>query len=191
MPPNRRNRSNNAPPPVMTWKKASWILIVAGLADALRYFFLAFWLFGPALVGLYCAAKVGDVAVIGGLLTTGCVAGATLLGIGGATAFIAFGSVMAISVGFAGWLVVTGIILMTNSRALGENPVAALWLFEGMGASVFIMAWGVYRAQIKKELAAFKKYQEETAAQQTQERNQQAAYLMQASAAQLEQDEIY
>lgn len=153
----------------MTWAKATPILIVGGVFDALRYFFLMFWLFGPALVGLYCTAKVGDTAVIGGLLTTGCVAGAAALGFGGSAVFIAFGTIMAISIGFAGWFIVTFIIASTNSRALGENPFATLWLFEGLGASVFIMAWGIYRTQIKKERAALKKYEHEQATQREQD----------------------
>jgi hypothetical protein len=177
MPPKR-----NSPPLVMTWGKAAPVLAISGLFDVLRYSFLLFWLIGPAMIGLYCAAKVGDVAVIGGLLTKGCVAGAALIGIGGSTALIAFGSVMAIAVGFAGWLTVVVIILMTNSRALGENPVAALWLFEGIGASVTVMAWGVYKKQIEQDKAAFKKYQKEQA---------DTINLMQASAAQQAQDEIY
>lgn len=174
----------------MTWAKATPILIVGGIFDALRYFFLFFWLFGPAMVALYCTAQVGDTAVIGGLLTTGCVAGAAALGVGGSTLFIAFGTIMAISIGFAGWFIVTFIIAAINSRAFGENPFATLWLFEGLGASVFIMAFGIYRAQIKKDKEILKKYNEEQAAQQAQERNQQAVYLMQAQAIQQEQDEI-
>jgi len=163
-------KRNSQPPPMMTWKKASWVLAVAAIFDALRYFFLLFWLFGPALLGIYCAAKVGDTAIIGGALAAGCVAGAAIIGIGGATAFIAFGSIMAISVGFAGWFTVTFFIAATNSRALGENPLAVLWLFEGLGASVLIMAWGIYKKQIKEDAAAFKKYEQGQAAQPAQDR---------------------
>jgi len=186
-----QKRNNAGPPPVMMWAKASLVLVVAGIFDALRYFFVFFWLAGPAMIGLYCTAKVGDTAVIGGLLTAGCAAGATAVGIGGAAAFVALGSVMAIATAFTGWLAVNGLILMTNSRAFKENPLAVLWSFEGLGAFLLVMVWGVYRDQIKREQAAFKKYQEETAAQQAQERNRQAAYLMQARATQLAQDEIY
>lgn len=171
----------------MTWKKASPVLIVGGIFDALRYFFLMFWLFGPALVGLYCTAKVGDTAVIGGALTAVCVTGAAALGFGGSAVFIAFGTIMAIAVGFAGWFAVTFFIAATNSRALGENPLAIIWLFEGLGASVFIMAWGIYRTQIQKERAALKKYEAEQAAQQQQEQNQRMAELAWARAGQLDQ----
>jgi len=171
----------------MTWAKATPILVIGGLFDALRYFFLMFWLFGPAMLAIYCTSKVGSIAVVGKALTAGCVAGATALGFGGAATFIAFGTIMAIAVGFCGWLTVTFIIATTNSRALGENPFAALWLFEGLGASVFIMAWGIYRTQIKKEKEIMKKYQKEQATQQKQERDQQMSGLMQTQAAQLEQ----
>jgi len=125
----------------------------------LRYLFVAFWFIGPAMVALYCAAKVGDVAMIGGMLAKGCATGAVLLGIGGATAFIAFGSVMAIATAFAGWLTVNLIILMTNSRVLKGNSVAALWSFAGLGAFLIVMVWGVYRDQIKRDRAVLKKYE--------------------------------
>jgi hypothetical protein len=162
-------RKKSSPPPkVMTWKKATLVLVLGGIFDAFRYFFLFFWFFGPALAGIYCTAKVDDTAVVGGLLTAGCVAGATALGFGGSAVFIAFGTIMAIAVGFLGWLTVTFIMLATNRRALGENPLAVLWLFEGLGASVLVMAWGIYRTQIKKERAALKKYEQEQATQREQ-----------------------
>lgn len=175
-----QNRNSETPPKTMTWKKAAPLLVGAGVLDALRYMFLFFWFFGPAMVGLYCAAKVGDVAVIGGLLATGCAAGAAAIGVGGFTIAATFGTIMAIAVGFLGWLIVTSFIFMTDSRTFGENPSSMLWLFAGIGASVFVMAWGVYRAQIKIEKAALQKWQEEHAATQLQERQQQAAELMQA-----------
>ncbi len=174
----------------MTWKKASPALIVGAIFDLLRYFFLCFWFFGPALAAVYCSSKVGDVAVVGGLLTKACIGGAVALGLAGGAALIAFGTVMAIAVGFSGWLVVALMILMTDGRVLGENPSSAIWLFEGLGASVCAMAWGVYKAQIKKDKEVLKKYNESQAAAQTQEREQKIAQLMQARAAQQEDAEI-
>ena len=156
----------------MTWGKASPVLIIAALFDALRYFFLLFfWFFGPALIAFYCTTKISGVVgtTIGETL---CGAGAGAIGYVGAPAFIAFGSVMAIAVGFAGWLTVTFIIFAGNRRALGENPFAVLWLLEGIGASVLVMVWGVYQTQIRQEHAALKKYQKEQAAQKSQEQNQ-------------------
>ena len=179
------NKNNQKPPATMTWKKASWVLAIAAIFDALRYFFLLFWLFAPAMIALYCTAKVGDTAVIGELLTAGCVAGATAIGFGGSAMFIAFGTIMAIAVGFAGWLITTFIITATNSRALGKNPSAVLWVFEGLGASVFIMVWGIYKTQIKKDKILLKKYQDEQSSQQKQEREQRLSEFMQARAAQM------
>lgn len=170
-----RNRNNPEPPRVMTWPKASWVLVIAAVLDALRYVFLFFWFFGPALAGLYCTAKVGDVALVGGLLAKGCVAGAAVLGAGGFAITAAFGSIMAIAVGFLGWLIVTFIIFATDRRTFGENPATILWLLAGFGASVFVMAWGVYRKQIKVEKVAYANWEKEKAARQLQERNQQAA----------------
>ena len=162
-----QKRSNPKPPPVMTWTKASPLLIVGGIFDALRYLFLSFWFFGPALAALYCTSKASSVVgtAIGGLA---CGAGATVVGYFTAPALIAFGTVMAIAVGFSGWLIVTFFIFATNRRALGENPLSILWLFEGLGASVLVMVWGIYRAQIKKERAILKKYEQEQTAQQAQ-----------------------
>lgn len=161
-PPSRGHsplRRGDGPPKVMTWKGASWVLAIAALFDALRYFFLLFWLFGPAVAALYCTAQVSGVVgtTIGGAV---CGAGAIAGGYLGAPALIAFGTIMAIAVGFAGWLAITFCIFATNRRALGENPFAALWLLGGIGASVFIMAWGIYRTQIKKELEELKKYEQ-------------------------------
>lgn len=191
------NKSSQKPPSVMTWMKAAPVLVVAGIFDAARCFFLSFWFFGPALAAMYCTSKLNslietNIAVTGGkIVATACVSGAAAGGAVSAPALIAFGTIMAISVGFAGWFIVTFFIAATNSRALGENPFAVLWLFEGLGASVFIMAWGIYRTQIKKEKEMMKKYQKETAVARQQEQNQQTAYLMQAQAAQMEQAEIY
>lgn len=185
-----QNRNSEAPPEAMTWKKASPILAVAAVFDALRYMFLFFWFFGPAMVGLYCTAEVGDTAIVGGLLAKGCVAGAVIAGVGSFAIAAAFGTVMAMAVGFLGWLTVTFIIFVTDKRTFGENPISVLWLFEGIGASVFIMAWGVYRSQIKLEKATLQKWHKEHDAAQLQERQQQAAQLMQqAQETQFAQDQ--
>jgi hypothetical protein len=175
----------------MTWKKAAPLLVVSGVFDALRYFFLFFWFFGPALTAVYCAAKVGDTAVVGGGLTALCIAGAAALGVGGSALFIAFGTIMAIAVGYAGWFIAIFIIAATNSRALGDNPASILWMFEGLGASVAVMVWGIYRKQIQNDRAALKKYHKERAALQRQEQDQQMVEFMQAENTQQEQAEIY
>lgn len=167
----------------MTWKKASPVLIVAAVFDALRYMCLFFWFFGPAMGALLCTVA-GSSTTLGKLVGTtatgaACTFVAGAAGIAGFPIVAALGTVMAIAVGFLGWLTVTALIFMMDSRTFKENPVSALWLFEGIGASVFIMAWGVYRAQIKIEKAALYKWQKVQKAAQLQERQQQAAQLMQ------------
>ena len=163
-PSQKRSEGASSAPQVMTWSRAAPALLIGALFDALRYLFLFFWFFGPAIIGLYCSTQAGGVAVIGGLLTKGCVAGAAALGAGGFAIAAAFGTVMAIAVGFLGWLTVTFIIFATDRRAFGENPFAILWLFEGLGASVFVMAWGIYQTQIRKERERRKNYEQEQAA---------------------------
>jgi hypothetical protein len=111
----------------------------------------------------------------------------------GAPAIEAFGTIMAIAVGFAGWLIVTFVIVAKNRRVFAENPFSLLWLLAGIGASVSIMTWRIYRAQIKKDKVAYAKWKKAQSANQSQERQQQAlraAELMQAQAAQLAPAEI-
>ncbi|MDP1689976.1 MAG: hypothetical protein Q8L52_02120 [bacterium] len=168
----------------MTWKRASLVLTIAAVSDIFRYFFLFFWFFGPVFAGLYCATKVGDIALIGSLLAKGCIATAAALGIGGFAIAATFGTVMAMAVGFLGWLAVTFIMTATDSRTFKENPSSVLWLFEGLGASVLVMAWGVYHKQIKTEKAALKKWEEENAAAIAAQRNQQVMQAAQIQAAQ-------
>ncbi len=161
----------------MTWKKALPELCTSGVSDAARYFFLLFWFFGPALAGLYCAVKVGG--------TTGavlCGAGATAVGYFAAPIIGAFGTIMATAVGFAGWLVVTVIILIKNGRVLKENPFSTLWLLAGIGASVSLMTWRIYSPQIKKDKAVYAKWkkEQEQNGDPLAEQKQRAAMLMQA-----------
>jgi hypothetical protein len=173
----------------MTWGKAIPALVIAVIFDVARIFFEFFWFFGPALIGVYCAAKVGDVAVIGGILATGCAAGATAIGIGGFAVAATFGSVMAMATGFAGWLVVGGWLMATNARIFKEN---ALWFVGSLLVSeiplvgsipaITIAVWRMYSTQIKKEKAAFKKWEEKNAGAQLEERNQQIAQLQRIQA---------
>ncbi|MFA5942333.1 MAG: hypothetical protein WC798_01535 [Candidatus Paceibacterota bacterium] len=143
----------------MTWKGASWILAAAALFDALRYFFLFFWFFGPAAAALYCTTKVSGVVgtTVGGLV---CGAGAVAGGYLGAPALIAFGTIMAMAVGFAGWLTVTFFIFAANGRAFKDNPFSILWSLGGLGASVLVMVWGIYKTQIENDKKVLKKYEQ-------------------------------
>ena len=179
----------------MTWGRATPALIVGALSDVLRYFFLSFWFFGPALAAIACTVGVNSAigttidGTAGKIVAAGCTAVAGATGYFSAPALIAFGTVMAMAIGFLGWLMIVFIIFATDARVLGENPLTVLWLFEGLGASVVVMAWGIYRTQIKKDKASLKKYNESQAAGQVQERNQQIANLMQERSTQQAQDE--
>jgi len=180
----------------MTWAKAAPALVVAGIFDALRYFFLSFWFFGPALASIFCTIGINSflgttlASVVGKTVALGCGTAAGAAVYFGAPIIASFGTTMAISVGFMGWLIAVVIILGTDTRTFGENPFAVLWILEGIGASVFIMSWNVYKTQIKKERAALKKYKEEQAELQIQEQNQRMAEFVQASSNQLAQAEI-
>lgn len=196
-----QKRTNPKPPKVMTWKKATPVLVVAGIFDAVRLMFEMFWFFGPAITALYCTVKVSDVVgALGGLTTFACSVGATAAGVAGAPAIEAFGVVMAMATGFAGWLVVGGWIVMTNARIFKENAGNAVWFgasllisevpFVGSFPAISIAVWRLYHVQIKKDKTALQKYKEEQAAQMLK-RQQQSAQLMQMQQAQIAQADVY
>lgn len=191
MPPtrNRLSRGGGAsqePPEVMTWPKAAPVLIVAVIFDAVRFMFTWLIFFGPAFVGLICGVATGS-ATVGAVCTVG--AGAASLM--GAAAVEAFGIMMAMATGFAGWLVVLIILFISNGRIFKENALwfgASLLMSEvpflnSLPALTFTM-WKMHRTQIRVEKAALKKFNEEHAAEQQREQNQQAAQMMQLQAAQ-------
>lgn len=180
--------------------KASPVLAVCFVFDAVRFVFEQFWFFGPALAAVYCTANVGGVVSTwsAGLLGTKtaaavCGASATVVGSLGAPAIAAFGVVMAIAVGLFGWMTAGLMLMMTNARIFKENEGHALWFgFSLLISEVPIIGslpalTGVtvkmYSTQIKKDKESLKKYEKETAAARLQEQNQQTAYLMQSSAA--------
>ncbi len=184
------------PPPVMTWSRATPVLAIAVVFDALRLLFEWFWFFGPALLALYCAHEVGGVVLIGGLLTKACVVGATALGVAAVEATAVFGTVMAMLVGFAGWLTVGIILLVSNGRILKSNFLSfavSLLVSEvpivGSIPAITIVVWRMYSRQIKSDAMAMRKWETEQAALQLQERNQQALTLMQIQAAEQQADE--
>lgn len=208
--PTRRN--NNKPPKTMTWAKASPILAVCALFDALRIFFEQFWFFGPALAVGICTVIVNGVVetVTFGLLGAGtaaaaCTAGGGVLGYFGAGPIEAFGVIMAMAVGLMGWLAVGLLLIFFNARIFEENAGHALWFagsllvsevpIVGTIPALTVIVWRMYRVQIKKEAEALQKYEREQAAALAAERaeqQRQAVALMQARAlqqAQLEQAE--
>ncbi|MFA6502842.1 MAG: hypothetical protein WCT45_01120 [Candidatus Paceibacterota bacterium] len=193
MPKNRNNPPRRAarskPPETMTWGKAAPVLVVAGIFDLIRIFFEMLWFFGPALVGLYCADKVGDVAVVGKALIAACTYGATTVGVVGAPAIEAFGVIMAIAVGFFGWLFIGFLLVIKNPRIFQKNAGNIAWFAGGLLVSevpfvgVLPALTGtllrLYAVQIKQEGAALKQYEKEQVAHELAERKRQAAELLQ------------
>lgn len=200
------SRKNNKPPPkTMTWRKASPVLVVCALFDALRIFFEQFWFFGPALAMVACTGVGG--AIVGWVTGTwlGTKIAATVCGTALAVAeylgigvpIEAFGVLMAMAVGLMGWLTVGLILVWTNARTFEENAGHALWFAVSLIVSeipiigtipaLTVIVWRMYRTQIKKETAALRKYESEQAAALAEERQQQqmvAVELMQARALQ-------
>jgi glucan phosphoethanolaminetransferase (alkaline phosphatase superfamily) len=189
-----QNKSSQQPPKVMTWPQASKTLVVAGIFDALRYFFLMFWLFAPVIAVVYCTAEIDGVVKhwTAGILGTKTAAAACTAAVGGtivgltvitgglsAEAVEIFGTIMAMVVGFLGWLIIVVSIVMTDARTFKENPTSLLWIFAGLTTSIFLMTWRVYARQIKVEKAAYKKWEAENAAQ-LKARAQQIAAVTQA-----------
>ncbi|MDP2654952.1 MAG: hypothetical protein Q8P17_00055 [bacterium] len=195
-----QKRNSTPPPEVMTWGKATPALVISVIFDALRLMFVGFIFFGPAMAGLYCDYKVSD--IIGtafGLTAAGCAAGATTLGFFGAPAFMAFGTVMAMATGFAGWLAVGIWLMITNSRIFKEN---ALWFvgsllfsevpFIGAIPAITVSVWKMHSNQIRIEKEAYKKWKKENADAQLQEQQrQQNSQLMQARVTELSSADVY
>ena len=193
-----RNANSEQAPKVMTWGKAAPILIVAGVFDAARIFFTMFWFFGPALVAAYCTAKVGSTAVVGKLLTASCVAVAGSAGFVGAPALEAFGAVMAMAVGFGGWLAVGGLLMLTNSRIFKEN---AAWFVTSLAVSEIPLVgalpalsgivWKMYSHQIKLEKSALQTYEKKHAVSDLRTRQEQVTMLVRARQQEVENNAQY
>lgn len=175
-----QTKNSEPPPEVMTWKKATPVLIGAVVFDLMRIFFEFFWFFGPALAALWCTVKATDVAGVAGTYVGGALCGsaAVAAGIVGAVAIETFGIVMAMAVGFAGWLVIGGWLMKTNPRIFKEN---ALWFagsllvseipFVGAIPAITIIVWKMHRTQIKIEEAAYTKWEKENADAQQEAAN--------------------
>ncbi len=207
------------PPEAMTWGRAVPVIAVAAVFDLLRAFFEMFWFLAPAIATVYCTAKVNGVLTswTAGLLgaktaATACTAGvvgaiAGLTAITGgmsAEAVEAFSIIMAIAVGILGFIALGIWILVTNPGLFRANASNAIWFVGGflIGEVPFVGAiptfsvtlFKAYWTQIKKERAALLRWQKEHAreiAAQRRAQQEQAAYIMQARAAELAANDIY
>jgi len=191
-----RNKNNTKPPEAMTWGKASPVLILGGVFYFLELLFEGFWFFGPALAGIACTLVANNaigttVAHAGGkVVAAGCGTAAGVVGFFGFGAIEAFGIIMAMAVGFLGWMTIGLVILMTNKRIFKENAGNMLWFISGFAISeipiigaapgLFGALLKMYSAQIKTEKAALRAYEKAHANEALQERNQQVAELTRA-----------
>jgi hypothetical protein len=182
----------------MTWGKASIALVPAILFDTLRVFFEWFVLFGPALGAVICTAVVGDKLQTWtlGLLGTktaaaGCLALGGTLGIAAAPATIVFGAIMAIAIGFCGWLAIAIILLVSNRRIFKSNffwfvgslVISEIPVISSMPA-LSITVWRMYRRQIADDKAALAVWKKEHDAAQRQVQEQNVMLVLQDRAAQ-------
>ena len=193
MPP---SRNNETPPPVMTWPKAMPTLVVAGIFDLLRMFFDMFWFFGPFL------AAVAANAAVGGGVTGAVVGGGVGLFAGtlGAPAIEAFGVVMAMAVGLAGWMAIGLILALKNRRIFEANSGNTIWFVAGLMVSEIPLIgalpgltgsmYRMYHAQIQHDKAALQAYEAGQAAKQLSQSRQQAAALMQMQEQEQEQAQL-
>jgi len=197
-----QNRNNKSKPRVMTWMKALPVLSICLIFDAVRFLFEQFWFFGPALAVVYCTNKTGEWAgSLWGLTAAACTAAGGVVGYFGVAALTAFGVVMAIAVGLFGWLTVGLILIIFNGRIFKENEGHTLWFIFSLLISETPIIGSLpgltgitikmYHTQIKKDKHAIKKYKEEQANIQLQERNEKITNLMQTNIAESAQAEIY
>lgn len=184
-------RDNSSPPPVMTWKRALPVLVVAGIFDILRAMFQMFWFFGPALGAAFCTVAAADTVAkytggLGGAGTTALLCSVTTgaIGFAGAAPLAAFGIIMSMALGLIGFLILGAWISLTNRRLFTAQATGAVWFmgsfalselpFIGSLPAFTITLAKLYRTQIMVEKAAFKKYQEENAARIAAEQQKQA-----------------
>jgi hypothetical protein len=184
-------------PKVMTWGQAIIVIAIAIVFDALRAFLHFFWFFGPAILAAYCAYKVGDIAIIGGLAAKACVVAAGAAGVAGIEVTGPLGEVAADAVGLMCFLALGLFILLTNARliktatsapmqfaaafAVGEIPfLGALPVFT-------VVIWKLYRTQIRTEKQAHQTWEKANAAELAQKRQQQALQAAQIANAQQEE----
>lgn len=197
--PSQRN-SRPDPPEVMTWMKASKVLAVCAVFDALRLFFQSLWITGPALALAYCTAEAsGTISKytfgLLGTKTAALACGAVVGSAGYASypALVMFGTVMAMAVGLLGWLIVLLMNMQNNvnmvkkdfssvikygiSLLVSETPII------GAFPALTVVNFAMFKIQIREGKETLKKYEEEQAAALKREREEQTQTFVRARAA--------
>lgn len=189
-----RNRVSPKPPEPMTWSKATPVLVLCIIFDALRFLFDMFWFFGPAMAALACTIAGSNTTLgqIAGTTATAavCSVAAAAAGTFGMPAIETFGAVMAMAVGLGGWLTILLVQLLNNAGIFKENfsmilrYALSLLLseipFVNALPSLTIINATMFNIQIKKGNKALKEWEEGQKAVQNEDRQQQAAQFMQA-----------
>ncbi len=192
MPQNRAANDNE--PPMMTWGKAMPVLAICLIFDLLGLIFQFFWFFGPIIIGgvagTWASGWVGGAAGTAVGTATGAVAGFF-----GGVALGVFGVIMAIAVGFMGWLFIGLLLAVMNHRIFKANEKWLFWVLFGLGVDMvpFVGALPgitgsvtkLYHTQIKQEKAAHRAWQaahKEQEQRERAERSAQIGYLREARA---------
>lgn len=194
----------------MTWGRATPVLVLCIIFDALRFLFDMFWFFGPAMAAILCTAGVNSAigtsvgGVVGNTVAAGCTAAAATAGFFGAVPIEIFGTIMAMAVGLIGWLTIFLVQVMRNIgifkthfviKLVISRLVSLIWseipIINALPALTIVNVT-LFHHQIKEGREALKKWEEENSAQLAQEqRQQQAAELMQVQQAQAASADVY
>jgi len=182
-------KRNKPPPEVMTWSRATPVLVLCVIFDAFRFMFVMFWFFGPAMAALFCTIGVNEYpgtsvsVVTGKVVAVACVGGAATFGAIGMPWIEMFGVVMAMAVGLIGWLTIFLIQLLNNAGIFKENFAMIIRFAIGLLLSeipiinalpsLTIINITMFHIQIKKGKEELQKWEEENADAQAQERKQQ------------------
>ncbi len=180
----------------MTWGRALPILAVCVVFDGLRLFFEFFWIIGPALATAACTAA-GSSFIGTKIAATACGVGGGALAYFGAVPLEMFGTIMAMAVGVFGWLTILVAQLLNNAGIFKENfsilikygvgfIVSEIPIIGALPALTFVNAT-MFHIQIKKGKEELKKYEKENKERKLQERREQAAELMRARTAQIDE----
>jgi hypothetical protein len=174
----------------MTWGKAFLPVCAAGIFDFLGFIFALFGIFGPLLAGVWAGAETGSTVVGGGV--------ALAAGFFGGAEFQMFGVIMAMVIGFFGWLVVGLILLVRNRRIFkGANSLmfgSVLLIdeipFVNVLPALSYRTIRMYRAQIQEDKKALAEYEATQKQQQIAEARKQAEQRTQQQAMNDEADEV-